>query len=280
LKRFNIRNHRKLLVWERARAFVGGYNISNEWIGDGVERGWRDVGVVVGGMLAVALAESFDRMFELAGYQHQRLRRLRRRRVNYSVRTDQGTLLAAGPGRGRHPIRGALLNDLKTGRNIDIIAAYFLPPGRFLRVLQRAASVQGNVRLILPARTDVVLLQAASRGFYGRLLRSKVQIFEYQPQVLHSKLVIVDDAVYVGSANLERRSLEVNYELLLRLQGDGVAARAREVFEDYLRHCIQVTRQEWRSRRTLWQKLLQRFAGMFFGRIDPLITRYQLRSFR
>jgi cardiolipin synthase len=107
-----------------------------------------------------------------------------------------------------------------------------------------------------------------------------VEIYEYQPQILHAKLFIVDDAVYTGSSNLDTRSLQINYELMIRFTGGEMARQARAIFTDILQHCRRVTREDWRKSRTLWQRLKQRWAYFLLNRIDPYVARRQWRGLR
>ena len=146
--------------------------------------------------------------------------------------------------------------------------------------MTRVARRGGSVQLILAGRTDIPLMQAATRSLYQRLLRAGVEIHEYQPQVLHTKLLLIDQAVYVGSSNLDVRSFRINYELMLRLTEPRVVREANEVFESHLRQCRRIERGDWRRSRTLWAKFKERVALLLFTRIDPLVARRQLRNFR
>jgi cardiolipin synthase A/B len=280
LRHFNIRNHRKLLVCDDAVAFLGGFNISEHWVGDGLRQGWRDLGLIVRGNLANALADSFNQTFQLADFRHRYPQRLRPRRGVIAAATHQARVLAAGPGRGRHPIRVNLMRDLRHAREVRIIAAYFLPPGRLLRALKRVARRGGLVHLILPARSDIYLMQSATRGLYGRLLRAKARIHEYAPQILHTKFIQIDQAVYLGSANLDRRSFGINYELLVRFDSPELAAEGRAIFDQYLQHSTPIERRAWQRSRTFWQRACQWLACTLFARLDPFVTRTQLRDFR
>jgi len=136
----------------------------------------------------------------------------------------------------------------------------------------------GNVQLILAGKSDVLLSQLAGRSLYRRFLKAGVGIYEYDPQVLHAKLIIVDDVVYIGSSNLDQRSLQINYELMIRFQHPEIARQAREVFDSSLRHCHRIELEEWRKSRTLWQKMEQRFAYWVLVRIDPYFARRQWRA--
>jgi len=94
-----------------------------------------------------------------------------------------------------------------------ITNAYFIPRRSVLRALKKAAQRGVEVALVLPALTDVPIVQWASRSLYYRLLKAKVRIFEYQPSVLHAKTVIIDNWATVGSHNLNHRSMIHDYEV-------------------------------------------------------------------
>jgi cardiolipin synthase len=133
----------------------------------------------------------------------------------------------------------------------------------------------GTVQLILSGKSDVLISQLAARSLYRRFLKAGVQIHEYQPQVLHAKLIIADDAVYVGSANLDPRSLDINYELMIRFDHPDMAAQARAIYAGSLAHCRQITRQEWQKSGTIWRRVKQRWAYWLLVRIDPYLARRQ-----
>ena len=109
-----------------------------------------------------------------------------------------------------------------------MIIAYFLPSWRLRRDLMRVARRGGQVQLILAGKSDVQLSMLAAQSLYRRLLRAGVEIYEYQPQILHAKLFIVDDAVYPGSSNLDTRSLQINYELMIRFAEGNRGRGARD----------------------------------------------------
>src|SRR5439155_26187407 len=105
-----------------------------------------------------------------------------------------------------------------------------------------------------------------------------VEVFEYQPQILHGKLFVVDDVVYVGSANLDPRSLSINYELMLRFDNPQMAGEAREIFADVLTHCRRIEFAEWKRPRPFLTRFEERWAHFFLARIDPYVPRRQWRA--
>jgi cardiolipin synthase len=207
LKRLIIRNHRKLLVCDERVAFVGGFNIASEYEGDGVKCGWCDVGLKIEGALVAQLAASFDEMFGRADFRHKHFMPLRKSNAKKIVAQPKEQLLFSGPGRGRNPFKRALHGDLKRAQNVQMIIAYFLPTWRLRRDLMSVARRGGKVQLILAGKSDVLLSMLAAQGLYRRFLKGNIEIYEYQPQILHAKLIVVDDIVYLGSANLDTRML-------------------------------------------------------------------------
>ncbi len=278
LKRFWIRNHRKLLACDGRTAFIGGFNAAAEYEGDGVTHGWRDLGLQITGPLVASLVESFEEMFARAEFRHKNFLRLRKSTAKKSVTGPDVEILFSGPGRGPNPLVRALRADLAHASDVKILMAYFLPPWRLRQELLRVVRRGGRVRLILAGKSDVMLSQLAGRSLYRHLLRGGVEIFEYQPQVLHAKLLLLDDVVYAGSSNLDPRSLHINYELMLRLENRETAGAARQIFDEMLPHCRRIELSEWMGARTLWRRVKQRLAYWLLVRLDPWVARWQWRS--
>jgi cardiolipin synthase len=227
--------------------------------------------------LARALADGVTRQFERADFQHRRLARWRKSPFPPRVSTPDGELLYSGGGRNRNVIKRALLADLKQSASAQIMSAYFLPTWRVRHQLMRLARSGQPVQLILAGKSDVGLAQLASHRIYQPLLRAGVEIYEYQPQVLHAKLFLINHAVYVGSANLDARSLNINYELLLRLPNPPLVEEAEAMFAADLRQCVRIDPRTWRASRSLWRKLKERWAYFILARVDQYVARRQLK---
>jgi len=278
LNRLWIRSHRKLLVCDERVAVVGGFNVSPAYEGDGVRRGWCDVAMKITGRPAKELALSFDEMFERADFRHKRFVKLRRLGTKKIVALPAEQILFSGPGRGHSPFKQCLHRDLAQAKDVRLVVAYFLPTWRLRRALLRAARRGGRVQLILAGKSDVPLARLAAQSLYRRLLAAGVEIYEYQPQILHAKLIIVGDVVYTGSSNLDVRSLRINYELMIRFADAGVAAGARGIFDDIQKNCRRITAEDWRRSRTFWQRLKWRWAFFLLNRLDPYVARRQWRA--
>ena len=271
-----IRDHRKMLVCDDDLAFIGGFNIATEYRGDGVTAGWRDLGLRVQGPLARELAMAFDDMFACADFRHRPFTRLRKSFLLKTISAPEAKLLLGGPGRN-NPLKRALRDDLKEAREVLIISPYFVPPWKIRRMLMRLARNGAKVQLILPAKCDLPVMRMAAQSFYRRFLAAGVEIHEYQPQILHAKLFVIDQIAYAGSANLDGRSLSINYELMVRLSNPALVGEGREIFAGILAHCRRIEKAGWRRSRTFLDRMKARVAHLLLARIDPLIARQQLR---
>ena len=280
--RFGVRDHRKLVICDDSVIFVGGFNVADEYDGDGVTCGWYDLGLrLEDPRLAGELAASFAELFALAGFHRKPMLRLRPFRGKRPVaRPGTGRLLATHPGRGASRFQTALSRDLATARDVRIISAYFLPTRRLRRDLVRVVRRGGRVQLLLAGRSDVPVSQMAARSLYLRLLRAGIEIYEYQPQILHAKLVLIDGATYAGSSNLDLRSLNLNYELMLRLTDHPTAAGAAALFARALQHSRKIERATWKKTLTFRQRFQNHWAHFLLARIDPLVALSQFRSLR
>jgi cardiolipin synthase len=267
---FSFRDHRKLMVVDEETAFVGGCNIAEEYAGDGVTHGWRDGGISIRGPAVSALVEAFDGQVERAG---QSIWKVRRRAFSGWLEPGRKVaVLLERPGLRQRSFQSMLRHDLHGAKNVAITAAYFLPVGKLRRSILRSVRRARHFRLLFPFHSDVPVLQVATRSLYRRFLRRGAAIFEYQPQNLHAKVIVIDDIVYVGSANLDPRSLRINFELVLRIRCPALAEAARNTFERDLKHSLEVTREHIEKRRTWWTRLKQRLSFWLFCRLDLTVA--------
>lgn len=273
-----VRSHRKMLACDGSVAFVTGFNIAPEYEGDGVEVGWRDAGVRIEGGPAGMVEALFDEQFERASRGHRGPVRLLRRRPDGSGRCHHGgevEVLPVTPGRGESALTKSLRADIARAaagrRRVVWVTPYFVPPAWFRKALRRAARAGADVTVVVPMRSDVGIAQRAARHVYGGLQRSGVRIMEYRPQMLHAKVWCVGDAVYVGTSNLDPRSLHLNYEVMVRCTGADITGRAWADVEDIMARSAEVPRLGWGAR-SWWQRARDQLAFWILYRIDPWLT--------
>ena len=279
-RHFSLRNHRKLLLVDDAVAITGGFNIAADYDGDGIAQGWRDFGLELREPATLRqLATSFDTLFADHLIRHWLLRQLKqpplRRPLFYQL---PGPVLFSGPRLMHNQFSRQLLATLRGARHVRIASAYFVPGFRLRRALRNAARRGGTVELLLAGKSDVPLAQYAARSLYGPLLAAGVRIWEYQPQVLHAKLALLDDSVFVGSSNLDARSLAINYELTVHVHDPRLAAEAGASFDDALRQAKEITLGDWKKSRTWFARLRGAIARFLITRVDPWIARRQMRD--
>jgi cardiolipin synthase len=142
-------------------------------------------------------------------------------------------------------------------QQIRINTPYFLPDKAMRRALMRTARRGVAIQLIVPGRgTDQRWVRLASRRMYGRLLKAGVRIFEYQPAMMHAKILLVDDSwALVGTTNMDNRSFEHNDEVNLAMRDGEIMARLSEDFAADLAACDEITLARWQAR-PLWERAL------------------------
>lgn len=153
-----------------------------------------------------------------------------------------------------------------------MIAAYFSPGRGMLKRIARAARREG-ARIILPVKSDNGATVAAARLLYGPLLKRGVEIYEYQPCKLHMKLIVIDDAVFIGSANFDMRSLFLNLEVMLRIEDAGFAKAVRAFVTKETERSRAITMKDHRESRTFLTLLKQGISYLLVGVLDYTVTR-------
>ena len=277
LSSWAFRDHRKMLVIDSHIAFVGGCNIATDYHGDGVTYGWRDGGVRMEGPVAVELEAEFANQFATASDKQWRVLKAKKRSAKErKARNPAIRPLFIHPGFGQSPLRDAVREDLKHAKEIAITSAYFLPTSGLLNQFAAAVERGARMRLMLGGQSDVKLMQMATRAMYPRLLGAGIDVYEYRPQVLHAKVLIIDDAVYVGSSNLDPRSLRINFEVMVRVYDPELAALARRQFEEDVKLSNTVTTEDcWDIH--WWERIMQKVARWVLARVDPRMSENMLR---
>lgn len=274
-----IRNHRKLFIVDDRIGGLGGFNVAEEYSGDGVHRGWADLGLAMTGPAVAGLSEEFDRMWDAVEHREGFRSLFRRGARQAAIPIAPGVqLLATGPGRSPGAFQVALRRDVAQAREVLFVVAYFVPTWSMRQMLRDAAKGGARVRVIVPSKSDVNLSRRAARHLYATLLRKGVQIYEYAPQILHAKLYLTETSAFVGSSNLDTRSLYINHEVMLRLTDPEVVSRAWELGELYCSRSHRVDPVGWRHARSLLDRTKDALAHWLLARVDPYISRWLVRE--
>ena len=248
------RDHRKLLTIDGEVAFVGGAGLTDEFAGPDA---WRELMIEIRGPVVADWQRAFAGTWRRLGSE--------------LALPDPPMVPLAGGALGRLALSEARQHSILaagTVARIDaararvwIVSAYFVPSRRFRTALRRAARRGVDVRLLMPsARTDHPWVRHAARRFYGKMLRNGVRIFEYQPHVLHAKMIVCDDWLSIGSSNLDRWSFKWNLEANQEVADARVADAAAALYSADLAVSNALSRRQWPQRAWL-DRLRERIAG-------------------
>jgi cardiolipin synthase len=271
-RRYLLRNHQKMLVADGERAIIGGANIDRHYLSDTDPQRWRDLLLRLDGPAVRAAARYFDSIYGWSAQPAARIRTLRRLIRRHSQHKGALQWRFSGPMRRRNPWPTQIAREIISGSRFDLIAAYFSPPFAMLRRIARLGR-RGEVRIITAARSDNGATIAAARHTYAKLLRNGVEMYEYQPLKLHTKLAIVDDVVHLGSSNFDFRSLYLNLEVMLRIEDAGFAAQMRGYFERELADSLRITPDIHRARGGLLRRLKWTISHWLVTAVDYTVTR-------
>jgi len=276
-RRYLLRNHQKLALadanTENARILTGGFNVEDDYFGTEREQAWRDLGLLIEGAAASRMAGYFDALEQWVGRPKGKLRHLNRALSQWSETQGRLRWLIGGPTRRLSPWARTVRDDMRRGTRIDLIAAYFTPSPAILRRLDRAGRGGTAVRVVTAGKSDNDATIAAARFTYRGLLKKGVRVFEYQPTKLHTKLYVVDDAVHIGSANFDMRSLFINLELMIRIEDADFAAAVRDYVDGEIAQSREITPQLYADATGWWQRAKQFAAYLIVGVLDPTVSR-------
>ncbi len=268
-----LRNHQKMLIADGKSALIGGANIAEIYFADDPQgRSWHDFLLQIEGPAVLRLEGYFDDLAQWITSERPRLRHLTELLRRHS--DGDGTLrwLMGGPFRRLSPMVRALRQDIDRARAIAMMQAYFAPNWGFLRKLGKVAE-RGGLHLITAGRSDNVTTIGAARHCYRRLLARGSEIFEYQPQMLHTKLMIIDDAVYLGSFNFDMRSLYLNTEIALRIQDKSFAKKMRALVAAHVPHSLIIDKAQHKRASTGRARLIWLVSYFIVATLDFRLAR-------
>ena len=270
--RYLIRNHQKIVIADEEQAMIGGFNVEEDYFAPPARNGWNDLGIALSGPAVAKLVGWYDGLHRWTIDPHAQWGAMRRLVREWDPGDGPVQWLVGGPTRGLSPWARRVSDDLRAGSRLDMIMAYFSPGVRLLGRIGRIAR-KGNARLLLAACSDNGATIGASRLLYGKLLKRGARIWEFSPCKLHTKLMVLDDAVYVGSANFDMRSLYINVEIMLRIKDAALAERTRELVTQQVSGSLPITRELHRRRLTLFNRLRWTLSWFLVAVVDYTVSR-------
>lgn len=263
LEELNYRTHRKILVIDGEIAFTGGAGIDDQWKGNAQDKEhWRDTMVQIVGPLARLIEGGFYENFaEAAGEVTPELDDVPEERdaegASFVVRSS--------PTGGSNDLKRLYLFGLASARQtVEITTPYFVTDESSRWALEDAVKRGVKIRMVVEGDiTDALPVKYASRKHYEQLMELGIEISEYQPTMMHTKVMVVDGIWSMfGSANFDNRSLELNDELNVAVTNRDLASRFLQDFDQDLRVSTRLTLETWRKR-SLLQKTREKFWAAF-----------------
>jgi cardiolipin synthase len=271
-RRYLMRNHQKLVVIDGETVIIGGANIDDTYLSDRGAKHWRDLWLRLDGPEAALPGQYFDTLFRWSTQGRPKLKYARRRLAEFSEWRGPLQWKFSGPLSMRNSWWRTIGRDIRRGQRLDMVFAYFAPPGAMLRRIGRLGR-RGRARIITAAKSDNNATIAAARHSYSRLLRRHVEMYEYQPAKLHTKLAIVDDIVHIGSSNFDYRSLYINMEIMLRIKDAAFADAMRNYFEGELKRSKWITPALHKRRANAWRRFKWAVSHFLVNVMDYTVTR-------
>jgi cardiolipin synthase A/B len=256
LARIEQRDHRKILVVDSIRGFTGGLNLARPWlpIEDGGEA-WRDDMIEVVGYASSELRTLFYKTWRRMGFRrlpHDPLGLLAGPSdlVPLSKRPTGKVFVLASQRRSKRNLRREYLSRLNRSQSsIEIANSYFIPDRNVRNALYRAVLRGVRVRVLVPSKSDVAVVQYALEALYESLLRNGIEMYCHSGPMMHAKTTIIDDRfATIGSYNLDERSQTKNLEVNIAVEDDAFATYVRKWFDRDVETSTHIDLYEWRAR--------------------------------
>lgn len=269
---FGRRMHHKIFVADGKRSLVGGINIGNHYNDTVTTVAWLDWAAYVEGPLGLLLQQICERRVRPAAFT----------RIVLPPVPDLSTRILVRPRvndwvRRKREISLSYVEMFREARSrITMVSSYFIPGNILKRYIAAAAKRGVKIRVIQAGISDVSMAKYAERYMYGWFLRNGIELYEYQPKVLHAKLATYDGKwVTVGSYNLNNISAYASVELNLDILNTGFAKDAEDRLQRIIDNdCVQITKEIYKQKQTLWVRFLERSAYDIFRILLFLFTFY------
>jgi cardiolipin synthase len=263
LEELNYRTHRKILVIDGETGFTGGVGIADHWLGNADSKEhWRDTQVRVRGPVVRMMEAAFyENFMEVDGTTPPVLDPA----PPPVGEEGEAFVVRSSPSGGSNDLKRLYLLAIAAAkRSLDITTPYFVTDESTLWSLEDAVKRGVKIRVLMEGDlTDAMPVKYASRHVYDRLLQHGIELYEYQPTMMHTKTLVVDGIWSIfGSANFDNRSLELNDEMNVAVSSHSLARRFLDDFEADLKVSRRITLEEWRRRPWL-AKARERFWTAF-----------------
>ncbi|NNM13660.1 MAG: cardiolipin synthase [Gammaproteobacteria bacterium] len=264
----NLRNHRKILVVDNSVAFAGGMNISDQHTSEVfADKAIKDVHFQLQGPVVLELAELFERDWQFAtkNDDQEDVQQV----SDLSIHGDMACrVIPDGPDAELDTLALTLQAVISTAqKSVDIVTPYFIPSRELIAILQ-AASLRGvRVRIVLPAKNNLFFMHWANRNTLTELLKWGISVYYQSPPFAHTKLLLIDsDYALIGSANIDPRSLRLNFELGIEIFSKSLHHQLTQYVDEIILHSQPASFTELANR-----PQLVRLRDSFFALFSPYL---------
>ncbi|EFU85048.1 cardiolipin synthase [Staphylococcus lugdunensis] len=249
--RMNNRNHRKIIVIDGQKGYIGGFNIGDDYLGLGKLGYWRDTHFRIQGDAVDALQVRF-----ILDWNSQAHRTQFEYDSKYFPKKDYGDghtplqIVASSPAEDWHQIEfGYTKMIMSAKKSIYLQTPYFIPDNAYINALKMAVSTGVEVHLMIPCKPDHPFVYWATFSNAAALLDSGVHIHTYQNGFIHSKLCMIDDEVVsVGTANMDYRSFELNFEVNAFVYDKTIAQQLKKAYQEDIKKSKLLTKEKYNQR--------------------------------
>ncbi len=261
--KINYRNHRKIVVVDGKIGFVGGLNIADRYLeGNPMYGIWRDTHLQIEGEAVSSLQVVF--LIDWFFVSEQIIREEKYFKTEKADEQHLVQITASGPDSDYASIMQAYFAAIASAQSsIYISSPYFLPNESILTALKTASLSGVDVRILLPARSDSRIVFWATRSYVSELLEAGINIYFYEKGFPHSKLLIVDGVLSsVGTANMDIRSFDQNFEISALLYDEAISKELQEYYLTDLTNSSHITLDTWETR-PRWDSIRESVARIF-----------------
>lgn len=260
--KMNYRDHRKIAIIDGEIGYVGGINISDDYININKEVYWRDTHLKITGDAVKHLQILFFTGWNFVTGNTVELSKIYFPETHIdSVRGVQ--IIGSGPDTDWPYIKEAVFSAITTASNyLYLTTPYFIPNDEIIVALQTAARSGVDVRLLIPKKSDSWISGSATNSYLNHLLEAGVKVYLYEKGFVHAKTLVMDDEVCsIGTANMDFRSYEINFEVTAFLYDKPTCLELKEQFEDDLKSASIMDLDQWNNR-PLYYKFLESIARL------------------
>ncbi|GKX68087.1 cardiolipin synthase [Inconstantimicrobium mannanitabidum] len=266
----NYRDHRKLVVIDGRIGFIGGINIGDEYIGKSKLGYWRDTHIMVKGDFVLGLQDAFFNDFKNIQKANTGLNFYEKDYLSYfppSITAEKNymQLVKSGPNSEFPSIMHGMIKMISMAtKYVYISTPYFIPSESIMDALVLASLSGVEIKIIFPEKADHFLVNRASRSYLAELLRCGAKVYFYDSKnFIHSKTLTVDGMLAtLGTANMDRRSFELNYELNAVIYDKKTTQKLDMLFIEDLKKCREFTLKEYENQ-NFFKKFIDSFARIF-----------------